>query len=247
MEGDCGYCLVVTVSLFLFNSFGRKTMSTNNIVGENFLQQIVGSYIGALVQREHLKNKRLDDFITTTGNYSQANLQSAIDRVNQRLGSMSENTGLNLGPSVEYGDMPRQLGVTPYPPPPSTLNVNEENNRSESHSSESSTKSQTNTEPKGEKHTESPRQEERSKQGEVYETRKESKKGFPWRDVLLGTALAAATAGNGYAAYKIMNMGSEPSQPAVQQPQQQQQPSVYSPSLNFNQEPGMGSVSIGVE
>ena len=98
----------------------------SNALGRNLLEQIVASYTGALVQREHLKNKRLDDIITTAGNYTQQNLQTSIERVAQKLGASLEVNDASVGPSVEYGEMPRQLGVTPYPAPPVTVNVSDE-------------------------------------------------------------------------------------------------------------------------
>jgi hypothetical protein len=216
---------------------------SGNIVGDTFLQQIVGSYIGALVQREHLKNKRLDDFITTTGNYQQASLQTSMERLNQKLGNASNRSGINVGPDVEYGDSPRQLGVTPFPQPPSSIHINEENSREE-HSSQ---KNQT-TSPSPEKEKPSQAERDDSSSPGTTESREShvetrAKKGFPWLETIGGVLLASSLAGNGLMMYKAFSP--EPSQ------QQQTQPAssstTFSPSVEYNQQPGMGTVSIGVE
>ncbi|MEM6363313.1 MAG: hypothetical protein AAF745_02720 [Planctomycetota bacterium] len=89
----------------------------------NLLQEIVSSYVGALVQREHIKNKRLDDIMTTSGNHQQASVERLHRRLDEHYGSKSQQVVANEGPSEDYGRSPRQLGVTPYPQPPSTTQV----------------------------------------------------------------------------------------------------------------------------
>ena len=84
----------------------------------NLLQDIVSSYVGALIQREHIKNKRLDDIMTTAGNAQQAQLQRLNDRLGENLHKV-----LDDAPTSNYGPAPRQLGVTPYPAPPNTTEV----------------------------------------------------------------------------------------------------------------------------
>lgn len=231
----------------------------NQITGRSFLEQVVGSYLGALVQREHIKNKRLDDIVTTSGNYQQASLQSSIDRVNQKLGSLGSSSGMQLGPQVDYGDMPRQLGVTPYPQPPSSVNVNEETSNEQHHVQQENSRPQS---PEKEKppsrdrdfssrdsgkgnYRDADEDEEywskRREERRYHETSK--KNGFPWKETLLGTALAASVATNGALLYS-----SRKPEPSPQQPQQTQPSSVgFSPSLNIHEDRGMGSVSIGVE
>lgn len=218
----------------------------NHITGRSFLEQVVGSYLGALVQREHIKNKRLDDIVTTSGNYQQANLQSSLERLNQRMSNADATSGFNVGPSPEYGDMPRQLGVTPYPQPPSSVQVSEENFRKDEHTThrDNERKQEASTKPEQERDLEK----EFSSPGKrepryVEDTFVEPKKiGFPWKETLLGSALLASIAGNGYMMYKSQN----------QEPPPQQQPTQpssvgFSPSLNIHEDRGMGSVSIGVE
>lgn len=228
----------------------------NQINGRSFLEQVVGSYLGALVQREHIKNKRLDDIVTTSGNYQQANLQSSMDRVNQKLGALGASSGMSLGPQVDYGDMPRQLGVTPYPQPPSSVQVNEETSNEQHHVQQENPRPKT---PEKEKPPQQGRDfssrdserrgnyednydpYERRERRREYET--SSKSSFPWKETLLGTALAASVATNGALWYNSRS----PQQPP-QQPSQTQPSSVgFSPSLNIHEDRGMGSVSIGVE
>jgi hypothetical protein len=212
---------------------------SGNIIGKNFLEQIVGSYVGALIQREHLKNKRLDDIITTSGNYQQANLENSLERVHKKVASVNNTSGLNIGPDEEYGRAPRQLGVTPYPPPPSSINVTDENNQEDYASNHRPP-----PKPPGKKRQDSSPSgaSESVRQEPHYETRNEvptSKKGFPWLETIGGALLASSLAGNGLLVYKSLT-----SEPSNQPPASS---TTFSPTVEYNQQPGKGTVSIGVE
>ena len=182
-----------------------------------------------MIQREHIKNKRLDDLITTAGNYQQQNLQTSLERVNQKLGAETQLSESSVSPSVDYGSMPRQLGVTPYPTPPPTINFKDELSRFDGPSND----------PPVPKPSQKPPTQDSSSSfqgtGEGKSEPIETKKaGFPWLKSLAGTALAASVATNGFLLYKSMS----PS------------PTVVNPPANNTDiyvDPSMGSVSIGVE
>lgn len=206
----------------------------SQLAGKNLLEQIVGSYLGAVIQREHIKNKRLDDIVTTAGNYAQQNLQASLERVNQKMGASLDVNGVAIGPTVEYGETQRQLGVTPFPAPPTTINVNDEK-----HNFEDNTTNKTSPTPPSPPPSQAapptPSKEDVSFQesGKAVETKKA---GFPWMKTLAGTALAASVATNGYLLYKSNTS------PTVLPPQ-------FPPANNTDiwMDSGMGSVSIGVE
>lgn len=200
------------------------------MAGRNLLEQVVGSYMGALVQREHIKNKRLDDLVTSAGNYDQNNLQSSLDKVRQKTGAALELNTSSIGPTVDYGDLPRQLGVTPFPAPPPTINVNDEKHSFSEESQEPPQSSPVSPPPPPVTNA-PPSQGSESPKG-VTET---VKKAFPWWQTIAGTALAASVATNGYLLYKS-------GQPASTD-------SIVPPANNTDiyMDSGMGSVSIGVE
>jgi hypothetical protein len=201
----------------------------SNITGNNFLEQVAGSFIGALIQREHIKNKRLDDLVTTTGNYQQQNLQTALERVNQKMGAAMKAQGLEISPTVEYGAFPRQLGVTPYPPPPPTINMNDQQ-----HSYNEESKSSQVPQPV----QSAPIKKDSSPQESV---KTETKSKIPWANIALGTALTAALGSNAFLAYKMLNPSSS------QQAEQPSQSVIIPPSSELLIDGQSGSVTVDVE
>jgi hypothetical protein len=178
--------------------------------------------MAALIQREHIKNKRFSDFVDSTTVNERQNLQRVTDRLTQSNQQALKSSGMEVTPTSDYGDMPRQLGVTPFPAPPQTVVISEQ----QSSAADNYHKSETPVPPPVEK----PNYPEFSPiQESITE---EKKKGFPWVTTLAGTALGASVAANGLMLYKAYNP------PA---------PANSSSTIEISSDPGMGAVGIQVE
>ena len=164
----------------------------------NILQDIVSSYVGALIQREHIKNKRLDDIMTTAGNAQQAQIQRLNDRLGENLHKV-----LDDAPTSNYGPAPRQLGVTPYPSPPNTTEVSV---------------------PVGEDEDDDEPEQKPSKPAEDKPQTRPQESGddkqsmSPLTAGLLGAALTMAGAGGGMAMSSYFNSDTESTPITIEQP-----------------------------
>lgn len=169
----------------------------------NILQEIVASYVGALIQREHIKNKRLDDIVTTAGNDQQQKLERVTDRLKSTYGTVATDE-----PSEEYGKSPRQLGVTPYPAPPNTTSVVVKGGEEEE---QTTTESSDYTEQTKYRPPEKAKQEAKKDK----EPDKPSKQMSPLKTAVLTAALTAGPLAAGWAADRYWNRDTP--EPVVEQ------------------------------